>query len=425
MTRSRLPERQPERRSPTPAARRPDRRDVTRWLAAAAASAMLPPAVAAVDGDEAALTAGTRDSAEWLTVAGKQPLIKRSYRPPNLETPRRWFASVMTPNEAFFVRYHHASIPEVALADWRLSLSGPSLEKPLSFSMDELRRRFEPVEVTALCLCSGNRRGLFEPHVMGIQWGRGAMGNARWRGVKLADLLAAGGLRADALEVVLDGSDAALLGGPDYRKSLPVWKANDPNVIVAYEMNGAPLPHWNGFPARLVVPGWTATYWVKHLATLEVVERPFDGFWMKTGYRIPRAKFPVVERFVSQEAETTTPITEIAINTLITAPLRGARFASGRAVVVEGMAWDAGYGIDRVEVSVDGGARWSAATLGADAGRFSLRPWRFEFTPTTAGPRTLLARATNRLGLTQPAAPIANPSGYHHNVVEPIEVVVT
>jgi DMSO/TMAO reductase YedYZ molybdopterin-dependent catalytic subunit len=407
--------------------RLPDRRRVTGWLVGAATAAALPgwrTARAAVEGDEPALPAGARDGAEWLTLAGKQPLIKRSYRPPNLETPRRWFGSVLTPNDAFFVRYHHAGIPEVALADWRLALSGPSLAKPLSFTLDELRRRFEPVELTALCLCSGNRRGLFEPHVMGIQWGRGAMGNARWRGVRLADLLAAAGLQPGALEVVFDGSDSALLGGPDFRKSLPVWKATDPNVIVAYEMNGVPLPHWNGFPARLVVPGWTATYWIKHLATIEVIDRPFDGFWMKTGYRIPRAKFPVVERFVTQETETTTPITEIAINTLVTAPLRGARLALGRSTVVEGMAWDAGHGLDRVEVSVDGGASWRSARLGDDPGRFSLRPWRFEFMPTAAGPLVLLARATNRLGMTQSAAPIANPSGYHHNVVEPIEVLV-
>jgi len=401
---------------------------VAGWIAGVAAAATLPrlrAAHAAVDGDDPALPAGTRDSAEWLALPGKQPLIKRSYRPPNLETPRRWFNSVLTPNDAFFVRYHHAGIPEVALADWRLALAGPSIAKPLTFTMDDLRRRFEPVEITALCLCSGNRRGLFEPHVTGIQWGRGAMGNARWRGVKLADLLAAAGLQPGALEVVLDGTDTALLGGPDYRKSLPVWKANDPNVIVAYEMNGAPLPHWNGFPARLVVPGWTATYWVKHLASIEVIERPFDGFWMKTGYRIPRAKFPVVERFVSQESETTTPITEIAINTLVTAPQRGARLAAGRPVVVEGMAWDAGYGIDRVEVSVDGGTNWRNASLGDDAGRFSLRPWRHEFTPAAKGPLVVMARATNRIGVTQAAGPIANPSGYHHNVVEPIELLVT
>lgn len=401
---------------------------MTGWLSAAAAVATLPrlhAARAAVDADDPALPAGARDSAEWLALPGKQPLIKRSYRPPNLETPRRWFNSVLTPNEAFFVRYHHAGIPEVALSDWRLALSGPSLAKPLTFTMDELRSRFEPVEITALCLCSGNRRGLFEPHVMGIQWGRGAMGNARWRGVRLADLLAAAGLQPGALEVVLDGTDTALLGGPDYRKSLPVWKATDPNVIVAYEMNGVPLPHWNGFPARLVVPGWTATYWVKHLASIEVIERPFDGFWMKTGYRIPRAKFPVVERFVSQENETTTPITEIAINTLVTAPLRGARLVVGHPVVVEGMAWDAGHGIDRVEVSIDGGTNWRAARLGEDAGRFSLRPWRHEFTPAARGPLTLMARATNRIGVTQAAAAIANPSGYHHNLVEPIDLLVT
>lgn len=403
----------------------PDRRTVTGWLlGASVATPQLARARATVDGDALTLPAGTRDSAELLTLPGKRPLIKRSYRPPNLETPRQYFRSVLTPNDAFFVRYHHAVIPEVAAADWALNVGGPSIERPLRLSLAELRSRFEPVELTALCLCSGNRRGLFEPHVMGIQWGRGAMGNARWRGVRLADVLAAAGVKAGALEVVMDGTDSALLGGPDFQKSLPVWKATDPNVLIAYEMNGAPLPHWNGFPARIVVPGWTATYWIKHVSSIEVIDKPFDGFWMKSGYRVPRSRFPIVERFVSQETEINTPITEIVVNALITAPTAGERLTAGRPATLEGMAWDGGSGIDRVEVSADGGASWRAAQLGDDAGRFSLRPWRFTFTPAKRGPLSLLARATNRIGQTQSPTLIANPSGYHHNLVETIEVQV-
>jgi DMSO/TMAO reductase YedYZ molybdopterin-dependent catalytic subunit len=403
----------------------PDRRTVTGWLlGASVATPQLARARATVDSDALTLPAGTRDSAELLTLPGKRPLIKRSYRPPNLETPRQYFRSVLTPNDAFFVRYHHAVIPEVAAVDWALNVGGPSIERPLQLSLAELRSRFEPVELTALCLCSGNRRGLFEPHVMGVQWGRGAMGNARWRGVRLADVLAAAGVRAGALEVVMDGTDSALLGGPDFQKSLPVWKATDPNVLIAYEMNGAPLPHWNGFPARIVVPGWTATYWIKHVNSIEVIDKPFDGFWMKSGYRVPRSRFPIVERFVSQETEINTPITEIVVNSLITAPTAGERLATGRPAMLEGMAWDGGSGIDRVEVSADGGTSWRAAQLGDDGGRFSLRPWRFTFTPAKRGLLSLMARATNRIGQTQSPTLIANPSGYHHNLVETIEVQI-
>jgi DMSO/TMAO reductase YedYZ molybdopterin-dependent catalytic subunit len=364
------------------------------------------------------LPAGTRASAELARIDGKLPLIKRSWRPPNFETPLRYFTDPITRNDAFFVRYHGAAIPQVGAADWRLSVGGAGAVSEASFSLDELRRRFPLVEVTAICLCSGNRRGMFEPHVPGIQWGPGAMGNARWTGVRLRDVLLAVGVRKEALEVGVDGADSALLTGPDFVKSIPVWKALEEDALIALQMNGEPLPHWNGFPARLVVPGWTATYWVKHLTRIEILTQPSAGFWMKTGYRIPSNRFPVTERFISQETGGTTPITEIVVNSLIVEPPQGTRVAHGREVEARGIAWDGGSGIARVEYSVDEGRAWFAADLGQDLGRFSFRPWMVRFTPRERGPLTLQVRAQNRQGVSQPDELIRNPAGYHHNLVQ-------
>ena len=176
-------------------------------------------------------------------------------------------------------------------------------------------------------------------------------------------------------------------------------------------MNGAPLPHWNGFPVRLMVPGWTGTYWVKHLTSIEVATRPFDGFWMKSAYRIPVGKFPVVSRFVSQETAANTPITEMVVNSLITAPADGVSVRAGAAVNISGIAWDGGYGIQAVEVSTDAGKTWVGATLGEDAGRFAFRSFSHAFSPKKPGKHVLMARATNKIGQTQTSELILNPAG--------------
>ncbi|HEY0526564.1 MAG TPA: molybdopterin-dependent oxidoreductase [Stellaceae bacterium] len=375
----------------------------------------------------AALPEGTREEAVLEALPGKAPLIKLSYRPPNYETPVSYFdRSVFTPNEAFFVRYHLADIPEVDAKAWTLKIGGAAATAPLELTLDRLKQEFEPVEVAAVCMCSGNRRGLFQPHVPGVQWGNGAIGNARWKGARLRDILNKAGVGKGAVEVALNAADGPVLDKtPDFAKSLPVWKALDETVIVAYEMNGAPLPHWNGFPARLIVPGWTATYWVKHLTAIDALDRPFDGFWMKSAYRIPQGKFPIVQRFTSQEYDAaTTPITEMVVNSMITAPSTGAaKLPAGQPAEVRGVAWDGGYGIRTVEVSADGGKSWKDAALGQDSGRFSFRPWSFRFTPK-AGRYEVIARATNRIGQTQTAELILNPAGYHNNVMPRVTVTV-
>ena len=370
------------------------------------------------------LPAGTIESAQLVSLPGKLPLIKKSFRPPNFETPVSYLNEAFTSNNAFFVRYHLAGIPEeIAAAQWRLAIGGESLEKPLELTYENLTHDFEIVELAALCMCSGNRRGFSQPHVPGVQWGHGAIGNAKWRGVRLRDLLNKAGLKKDAVEIVFNGADAAVSDKtPDFVKSIPVWKAMDENTLVAFAMNGEKLPHWNGYPARIVVPGWTATYWMKHVNTISAIAQPFKGFWMNPAYRIPKGKFPIVDRFVSQETEANTPITEMVVNSLITGPEAGKKVRHGEPVTIAGIAWDGGYGIATVEISEDEGKFWQPAQLSADLGRYSWRQWSHRITPAKAGQHTVLARASNRAGATQVSELIFNPAGYHNNVVQRVEI---
>jgi molybdopterin-dependent oxidoreductase-like protein protein/molybdenum-dependent oxidoreductase-like protein len=276
----------------------------------------------------------------------------------------------------------------------------------------------------AVCQCSGNRRGLFEPHVAGVEWGVGAMGNALWRGVRLKDVLDKAGIKADAIEVVFDGADHAVLDKtPDFVKSLPIEIARNADTLIAFEMNGKPLPHWNGFPARLVVPGWTGTYWVKHLVSIKVVSKPETNFWMSTAYRLPRGKFKTPS-FKSQLSETNEPITTMVVNSLIASLKNGQQIPRGKPIEVHGVAWDGGAGIAGVEISADSGATWSIARLGKDLGRFSFREFALVIPTRERGPRVVMARATSRSGETQVEQLIHNPAGYHHNVIQRLDLKI-
>ncbi len=403
-------------------------RNVTSGAALLGAGSVLPRWASAADGPSlgpAGLPAGTLEASSLETLPGKRPLLKRTFRPLNYETPVEYFTDAITPNDSFFVRYHLPNVPQVAPADWKLELGGDAVEKPLVLDLAALQRDFEQVEVTALCLCSGNRRGLSEPHVPGIQWGHGAMGNARWKGVRLKDVLAKAGVKKEALEVVANGSDSAMLATtPDFVKSIPAWKALDENTMLAWQMNGEPLPRWHGAPVRLVVPGWTATYWMKHVVSVQVVSQPFKGFWMVPAYRIPKGKFPLVDRFLSQETDVNTPITEMVTNSLITSVRDGQKVRVGERVEVKGLAWDGGYGIRTVEVSTDEGRTWRTAELGQDLGRFSFRTFAHAFQADQKGSQVVLAKATNRIGGSQTFELVFNPAGYHNNIVSKVTLEV-
>jgi len=369
----------------------------------------------------AGLPDGAIESGILEALPGKVPLIKRSFRPPNYETPVEFFDQALTPNRAFFVRWHLSDIPEVNPTTWRLKVGGPALNTPLEFSLDELKRGFDQVEVVAVCQCSGSRRGLSDPHVPGVEWGYGAVGNARWKGVRLRDVLNKAGLKKEAIEIAFDGADTgASPATPDFRKSVPVAKALDENSLLAWEMNGEPLPHMNGAPLRVIIPGWTATYWMKKLTSIEARDKPLDIFWMSTAYRVPKGKFAFTDRFLSQESDASTPITEMVVNSVITNIKEGDRIAVGRDTEVRGVAWDGGFGIRDVSVTTDGGRTWYMAELGEDLGRFSFRTWRFRFRPERAGEYAVMARAANRQGMAQTFDLVFNPPGYHNNVMQKI-----
>jgi DMSO/TMAO reductase YedYZ molybdopterin-dependent catalytic subunit len=355
---------------------------------------------------------------------GKQPLIRRAFLPPNYETPLVDLRAPFTRNEAFFVRYHLAVIPEIDARSWQLVLAGTSVQQPLTLSLEDLKRRFEPVTLAAVNQCSGNRRGLFSPRVPGVQWGNGAMGNARWTGVRLRDVLRQAGVAADALEVWFRGADSAVLPAtPNFQKSLPMERALDETTLIAFAMNGAPLPHWNGAPARLVVPGWTGTYWMKHLTEIRVEPKPLENFWMKSAYRLPTGAFPGA-RFVSQETPETTPITEVLVNSLITSHVAGETLARGRHVRLDGKAWDNGAGIERVEISTDGRQSWRDAQLGRDLGRFAWREFSLPLDTSRTGPLEVAVRARSRSGLQQPEKLTFNAAGYHDNIVQSVSLRV-
>jgi len=361
---------------------------------------------------------GVGTVATMEALPGKKPLIKLSYRPPNYESPLEYFRTPITPNDQFFVRYHLADIPQVNADTYKIKVGGDGASTPLELTLDDLKK-MPATEVVAVNQCSGNRRGLSNPHVVGVEWGYGAMGCARWKGARLKDVLEKAGLKKEAIEVAFDGADGPVVDKtPDFIKSIPAWKAIEETTLIAYEMNGQPLPHLNGFPARIVVPGWTGTYWMKHVIAINALTKPQGGFWMNPAYRIPVGKFPVRDRFISQENAASTPITEMVVNSLITSHRDGAKINAGK-VTVSGMAWDGGYGISSVQVSTDGGKTWTVATLGQDLGRFAFRPWSFEFA-AKKGKNTVMVNATNKLGQSQTSELIFNPAGYHNNVMQRI-----
>ena len=230
----------------------------------------------------------------------KRPLLRLTSRPPQLETPFAVFNDgLVTPNDAFFVRYHLAPSPPPMTAlgpdSFRLTVSGGTKPK-LAFSVEDLRKGFDPVEVTAVNQCSGNSRGFFQPRVPGGQMGHGAMGNAKWTGVRLKDLLERAGVPAGTLEVWFNGLDKPVLPSiPDFIKSIGIDHALDGEILVAYSMNGEDLPWLNGYPLRLVVPGFYGTYWVKHLNEISISRESLSGFWMNPAYRIPDSDCACVE----------------------------------------------------------------------------------------------------------------------------------
>ena len=366
-------------------------------------------------------------SRELVRYPQKRPLIRLTTRPPQLETPFEVFnESLLTPNDAFFVRYHLGGSPPPAqvldASTFRLAVQG-TVGKELSLSLDELKSGFENVEVVAVNQCSGNSRGFFRPRVPGGQSGNGAMGCARWRGVRLADVLKAAGPNAGSRQVLLDGLDRPLVPTiPDFVKALEMDRALDPEALLAWEMNGEALPWLNGYPLRLVLPGHYGTYWVKHLNSVRVVDAEFKGFWMNPAYRIPDDPCAHVEPGTTPKR--TVPILRFNVRSFLTSIPADARVKTGSEILLRGVAFDGGSGIREVLVSTDDGRTWSGAELGRDLGRFAFREWTLAWRPAKPGSTAIRVRAVNRVGEGQPTDPLWNPAGYMRNVVERTPVVL-
>ena len=351
----------------------------------------------------------------------KRPLIVLTSRPPQLETPFEVFNDgLITPNDAFFVRYHNAGIPTSIDGDKHvIKIGGNATGKPYELTLAQLRTEFKPVEIVAVNQCSGNSRGFFNPRVTGGQLANGAMGNARWVGVPLKDVLARAELKTTAREVTFNGLDIALFGGGDFVKSIQVNHAMDGEVMLAYQMNGAEIPLLNGYPIKLIVPGYYGTYWVKHLSEIEVVDSSFEGFWMKPAYRVPDNDCACVEPGTTPSA--TRPIGRFNVRSFITSVQDGGQMRAGQPAVVRGIAFDGGQGVREVAYSTDGGQSWRGAKLGADLGRYSFREFTFGFMPDK-GAHDLRVRAWNRSGQSQPMEALWQPAGYMRNVVESVKV---
>jgi DMSO/TMAO reductase YedYZ molybdopterin-dependent catalytic subunit len=367
---------------------------------------------------------GTREAAHLVRPAGKQPLIQLTDRPPNLETPIQAFRTAITPNDQFFVRYHLAGAPDAnTFNDWRLEIDGDAAERAARLTMQDLND-LPQTEVVAVCQCAGNRRGLVAPHVAGVEWGNGAMGCATWHGPRLRDVLARAGVAAGAAEIWLHGADQPVLPTtPAFQKSLPLPKALADETIVATTMNGSPLPPSNGFPARVVVPGWTGTYWMKHLNRIVISTKPSDSFWMTRAYRVPAGMVAVDKPFPGQDNEATWPITDIVVNSLIATPLHGARVERS-GFTIQGVAWDRGNGILRVDISLDGGKSWQSAYLDRELGRYAFRAFSLDTGPLPRGETEIRVRATSNSRETRPDVWRANPAGYHNNVPQRLTVTI-
>lgn len=351
----------------------------------------------------------------------KGSMILQRSRPPLLETPMEVFdRGVFTPNDQFYVRWHWAVIPtSVDAAAFRLSVRG-HVNQTLSLSIGDLLK-LPRVELAAVNQCSGNSRGFYLPRVPGAQWAHGAMGNARWTGVLLKDVLDRAGVKPGAVQVRFNGLDEPVVpDAPDFRKSLDIDHARDGEVMIAFAMNGEQLPLLNGFPLRLIVPGWYSTYWVKMLSDIEVLDRKDDNYWMATAYTVPDTPHANIKP--GQTGVKMVPISRMVPRSFFTNIADGASLPAGAVATIRGIAFGGDAGVARVELSMDDGRTWQPATLGEDHGKYSFRRWQLDIPQLMKGGHSLMVRCTNAAGDMQPAASNWNTGGFMRNVVETVQL---
>lgn len=346
-------------------------------------------------------------------------MIVRAKRPEDLETASFGIGEFLTPNDRFFVRTH-TTVPDVDLASWQLQIDG-QVATPATLRLSDIQR-MPSAEVVGVLECAGNGRRFYEPPVAGLAWTHGAVGNARWKGVRLRDVLARCGIKPDAVEVLFDGADVPLGTMPDFQRSIPVTKALHPDTLLAYEMNGEPLPVKHGFPLRVIVPGWAGNSWVKWVRSVRVLNEKAAGFWMKSAYLQPAGPVPPG---ATVSADAMIPVTRLRIKSMITNPSVESRIDAGRTTLIHGVAWNGDEGrVIAVDVSTDSGRSWKSARLVGPTTTFGWRLWEFSWKPERNGFLTILARARNSRGDTQPLVPEWNPSGYLWNAGSRVDVHV-
>jgi len=352
----------------------------------------------------------------------KRPMITYSDRPPLLETPRSVFSNTITQNDEFFVRWHMPDIPtHLDPKTFTISVNG-LVKKDLKITIDQLKNDFEQVEVTAVLQCGGNSRSAFVPTAGGIQWGNGAMGNAKWKGVRLRDILQRAGISKKAQWIGFNGSEtAAYYETPNFVREMHLDELDD-HVIVAYQMNGEDLPYLNGYPVRLVIPGHYSDSWVKMLSNITVNEHYEKLFFMDIAYRVPDNA--TESETPQKKYKKTKPIMEMNVKSLIGYPLNGAKLSANAHLTVRGVAFDNGEGIRKVMISFDKGKTWKETILDQDLGRYSFRGFHYPFKPTQYGELSIMVKAINKAGKEQPFAKdvLWNHGGYKFNGID--EVIV-
>jgi len=362
-----------------------------------------------------------------MTFPEKKAMLMHSDSPPLLETSRSAFAEAITPNDQFFVRWHHAVIPDsIDLNTYRISISG-NVDNPLQFSLDELKNRFEPVEFFAVKQCGGNSRKLYTPTTSGIQWMHGAMGCAHWKGARLKDVLAEAKIRSNSQFIKVNGLERPVMPGtPPFQRKLDMEECGRDDVIIAYEMNGTDLPYLNGYPAVLVVPGYFADNWVKMLETIVVTEKDEPVFYTDKAYRLPNNELGSVP-VGADMPEDTRPLKRLRIKSVIAEPEQDSHVKKGDQITITGVAFDSGLGIQEVLVSIDGGTNWTSAQLDKELGKYAFRKWTYHFNAIRSGEMTLMSRAVNRLGETQPLPENHewNPAGYQWNAADRVTIHVS
>lgn len=348
--------------------------------------------------------------------AKSSSMIVHSRKPEDYEMPLDGFLQPITPIELFYVRSHHYT-PQVDLETFTLRVSG-EVSAPFSISLRDLKK-MPRIELVGVMECAGNGRSFYAPRVPGLQWTNGSVGNARWAGVRLADVLKKANLKASAKNIVFDGADQAIGTMPKFQRSIPVRKGLDPDTMLAFEMNGQPLPVAHGAPLRVVVPGWGGDCWTKWLTGIQVIDHEFEGFFMKTGYRHPGKGVPPGSTVDPAQMK---PIESVRVKSVIATPKDNIIMPQGTSRVA-GAAWSGEVPLDKVEVSIDGGRSWVAARFTSSNGRWGWQTWDYAWN-ATPGTYKIMSRATDAKGYSQPMEQEWNPSGYLWNVIQTVRAEV-